>query len=85
MAKKSIAERIGEMVNDPSQRRQLEVALASHGLTLGTTAPIEPTDAMIAASMAAVNGRMSPVDKREKHRLRLRAALTVLHMKSGAL
>lgn len=82
---KTIAERIRQIVNDPIQRRELERALAEHGLTLGTRAPIEPTDAMIAASMSAVNRHMHNVDKREKHTIRLRAALTALHMSSGAV
>lgn len=37
--------------------------------------PIEPTDAMIDASMATVSGFDVHCSKREKHRLRLRAAL----------
>jgi hypothetical protein len=37
--------------------------------------PLEPTPAMIEASMATVSGHDVVVDKYEKHRLRLRAAI----------
>ena len=39
--------------------------------------PLEPTPAMIEASMAEVSGGNVTVDKYEKHKLRLRAALRV--------
>ena len=81
----TLAERIGMILSDPVQRATMEKVLAAHGLTLGVAAPLEPTDAMISASMAAVNSRMSLVSKREKHTLRLRAALAVLYMKAGAI
>jgi len=40
------------------------------------TVPIEPTDEMIAASMSTVSGHNVLVTKREKHRLRLKAAIS---------
>lgn len=86
MAKsKTIDQRVGEYLGDPMQRAELARSLAERGWTLGVSVPLEPTPEMVSASMAAVNHRMSRVSKREKHTLRLRAALAALHMSVGAL
>lgn len=76
--------RIKMIFSDPTQRKRAEAALADLGLTLGLAMPDEPTRAMVRASMSAVTRRIDVVDKEEKHRLRLVAALTAYRLENKA-
>ena len=47
--------------------------------------PVDPSDTMIAASMATATRYVGHMPKREKHRLRLQAALTAEALKAGVV
>lgn len=68
-----------EAINDelallrlPPVGERIASALIDHGKTL---VPIEPSDRMVAASIAALDGLTHRVTKEVKHRLRLRRAI----------
>jgi hypothetical protein len=61
-------------------RELLDAELLKSGLMI---VPIEPSRAMVQASMATVTNAISPMSKREKHTRRLSAALTAQRLVNG--
>jgi hypothetical protein len=61
------------------QDRNFSQGNRSPEVTVSDLKPVEPTNAMIAASMSAIDGFIPTLSKREKHRIRLRAAIMALH------
>lgn len=64
---------INEVLNTAALFEVLKVQLAERGMLI---VPMEPTEAMVNASMVTVTNSVLPMSKREKHRRRLQAALT---------
>lgn len=72
---------VNKFISDPEYYTLLLKALNARGLMV---VPHDPTPTMVIASMQTVTNVLAPMSKREKHRLRLSAALTAHRLETQA-